>query len=280
MQSIRLEGIGLFDQNSPRNAEAGFRARLDRILELLIGSSFGAAIIYSLFWGAFQSLAVGHFIINEGRFVAVAATSITKSAAPKTPVVKSDDESDSSSSGETGDAIEIWYASALHRSVWHPCTLDFEFTGMNITNYTFGSERRHNPHQARYLPVLGIAKNPKLPGPFIYLHFESALGSSPTYQLNFDFKKDAAGNTVGLPKDKQTFVATTELVQNPWQCVATVFIGGGIKIVDFSDFAFAKVPEPDIQSSNARQLPGSGSDLTPSPAPADQSQGGQRNGDH
>ena len=270
----------MFDQDPTRNTNGGFRGRIERVFELLIGSSFGAAVIYSLFWGAYQSLAVGHFISNDGRFVAVAATSNTKSANPKPPAVKSDDESDTSSSGDTGDAIEIWYASAQHRSVLHPCTLDFEFTGMNITNYTFGSERRHNPHQARYLPVLGIAKNPKLPGPFIYLHFESALGSSPNYQLNFDFKKDQAGNTVGLADDKQTFVATTELVQNAWQCVETVFIGGGFKIVDFSDFAFIKAPEPNAQANNDQPLPKSGSDLVPSSPPADQSQRSQRNGDH
>ena len=47
----------MLDQNSAKNTNDSFRAKLDRILELLVGSSFGAAIIYSLFWGAFQSLA-------------------------------------------------------------------------------------------------------------------------------------------------------------------------------------------------------------------------------
>ena len=238
----------MLDQDPNRITSGGFRARLDRILELVVGSSFGAAIIYTLFWGAFQSLAVGHFVINETRFVAVSAASIIPFATPKTPKINSDDESDTGSSSEVGDAIEIWYASAVHRSMWHPCMLDFEFTGMNVTNYTFGSDRRLNPHQARYLPVLGIVKNPKLPGPYVYLHFDSAWGSLPNYQLNFDFKKDQDGNIVGLSDDKQTFVATSELLLNPWQCVTTVFIGGGFKIVDFSDFAFLKAPEPSAQS--------------------------------
>ncbi len=232
------------DQENPENRGRGFRGRIDRIIELIVGSSFGAAIIYSFFWGAFQSLAVGHFVLNEGRFVAVSNGSIISAEKVKKTDAKTDEESDSSSSEDTGDALEIWYASAQHRSLLQPCTLDFEFTGMNITNYTLGTERRHNPHHAEYLPISGIAKNPKLPGPFIYLHFESAFGSSsPNYQLNFDFKKDQAGNTVGLPADKETFVATTEVALNPWQCIATVFIGGGFKIVDFSDFSFIKLPE-------------------------------------
>ena len=241
MQSIRLGGIGLFDQNSPRNAEAGFRARLDRILELLIGSSFGAAIIYSLFWGAFQSLAVGHFIINEGRFVAASSAVGANAIPPKPSPPASNDDSETSTSSETGDVIEIWFASAKHRSLLHPCLLDFEFTGMNLTNYKFGSDRRSNPRQAKYLPVLGLEMNPKLPGPFIYLHFESALGSSHSYQLAFDFKKDQSGNIVGLPTDKETFVAVSSTGLNPWECISTVFIGGGFKVTDFSDFNFIKL---------------------------------------
>lgn len=230
----------MFDQNSPRNAEAGFRARLDRILELLIGSSFGAAIIYSLFWGAFQSLAVGHFTMNEGRFVAASSAVEANPSPPKAPAPANADDSEASSSGETGDVMEIWYASAKHRGLMHPCQLDFEFTGMNLTNYKFGSDRRNNPRQARYVPVLGLEKNSKLPGPYIYLHFDSALGSSRSYQLGFDFKKDQAGNIVGLPADKETFVATSATDLTPWECIAIVFLGGGFKITDFSDFNFIK----------------------------------------
>ena len=238
----------MLDQNTPENA-GGFRAKLDRILELIVGSSFGAAILYSIFWGAFQSLAIGHFSLNDGRFVAVSCTSVVSPVIPKSLGIKSDEEGDSTAAADTGDAIEIWFASAKHRSLLQMCRLDFEFTGMNITNYTFGSDRRTNPHHAKYLSVLGIEKNPKLPGPYIYLHFESTFGtSSHTYQLNFEYKKNETGSTVGLPADQETFVATSSLGLTPWECIATVFVGGGFKIVDFSDFAFLKSTVPNIAS--------------------------------
>ena len=238
----------MLDQNSAKNTNDSFRAKLDRILELLVGSSFGAAIIYSLFWGAFQSVAVGHFIMNEGRFVAASSAVEAITAPIKVPPPASGDDSEASSSGETGDVMEIWYASAKHHGLLHPCHLDFEFTGMNLTNYKFGSERRSNPRQAKYLPVLGLEKNPKLPGPFIYLHFESAFGTSRGYQLNFDFQKDQVGNIVGLPVDKETFVATSSTELTPWECISIVFIGGGFKITDFSDFNFIKQQKQSASS--------------------------------
>ena len=233
------------DKDPPPNTDSSFRTRLDHLLELIVGSSLGAAIIYSLFWGAFQSLAVGHYILNEERFVAASSNFVPNPIpGPNPPPAKakasaSSDDSDNSA-GDVGDVIEIWYASAKHRSLLHPCQVDFEFTGKNLTNYKFGSDRRANPGQAKYLPILGLEKSPKLPGPFIYLHFESALGSTHSYQLPFDFKKDQAGNMMDLPPDKETFVAATSASLNPWECISTVFISGGFKITDFSDFNFIK----------------------------------------
>ena len=183
---------------------------------------------------------VGHFFVNETRFVAVSRIADMAPVGVKTPsAVKADDE-ESSGPSEMGDALEIWFATARHRGFTHPCQLDFEFSGMNITDYRFGSDRRINPHQAKYLPVSGFNSNIKLPGPYLYMHFDSAFGTSHTYQLPFDYKKDATGQYVGLPTDKETFVATSQLDLTPWECVSVVFIGGGIKITDFSDFAFLK----------------------------------------
>ncbi len=242
------------EKEPPPRVAIDFHERIGAILELLVGSSFGAAIIYSLFWGAFQSLAVGHFVMNEGRFVA-ASSAINASATPVSPVSEkvpspgSGEDNDNSTSAESGDVIEIWYGSAIHRSLWQACQLDFEFTGMNLTNFKFGTDRRSNPRQARYLPVLGLEKNPRIPGPYIYLHFESALGSSHNYQLDFDFKKDPSGKIIGLPADKETFVATASTALTPWECISTIFIGGGFKITDFSDFNFVR---PQKQSSSAR----------------------------
>ena len=261
----------------------GFRARLDRIIELIVGSSFGAAILYSVFWGAFQSLAIGHFILNEGRFVAASSAIEATPTPPKTPApTSSSDESDTTDATDTGDVIEIWYASAKHGGLLLPCHLDFEFTGMNLTNYKFGSDRRTNPRQAKYLPVLGLEKNPKLPGPYIYLHFESALGSSSrNYQLVFDYKKDQAGNIVGLPTDKETFVATSTADLTPWECLSIVFIGGGFKLTDFSDFNFIKAASPNAVSSQSPDLTVKlNSSELPRPTPIDQGQQSQRHRDH
>ena len=186
----------MLDQDSHNSANGGFRARLGRILELLVGSSFGAAILYSFFWGAFQSLMVGHFIVNETRFVAVSRMAKIDAVKVMPPTaVKADDE-ETGSASETGDALEIWFATANHRGFSHPCQLDFEFSGMNITNYQYGSDRRINPHQAKYLSVLGFDANKKLPGPFLYMHFDTTFGTSHTYQLPFDYKKDDLGKKV------------------------------------------------------------------------------------
>ncbi len=236
----------LFEQGQPKT-QTSFRDSLGRTLELLVGSSFGAAIIYSLFWGAFQSLAVGHFTLNEGRFVAASSAVNAFAATPKVPAASAGEESDASNPSETGDVIEIWYAAAQHRGILHPCIIDFEFTGMNLTNYKFGTDRRTNPRQARYLPVEGLEKNSKLPGPYIYLHFESALGNSHSYQLNFDYKRDESGKMTGLSKDTETFVATASTGLTPWECISVVFIGGGFKITDFSDFNFMKAKQSVVQ---------------------------------
>lgn len=220
-------------------------ARFSRLFELLIGSSLGALVAYSVIWAAFQSLLIGHYTNNDGRFYAAAR--IPDGNVPKVmkPQAASDatasaDDSGSDSVVETGDAMEIWYASAKHRSLLHPCHMDFDFTGINLTNYQFGSDRRTNPHHARYLPVLGLKKNPSLPGPFVYVHFESSFGVTRTYQMLFDFKKDADGKYIGLPTDRETFEATSSLDLNPWECTTLVFVGGTFKIVDLSDFTFIK----------------------------------------
>ena len=241
-----MKGIGLLDQDPHSSTNGGFRARLDRILELLVGSSFGAAILYSVFWGALQSLMIGHFIVNETRFVAVSRLAQSGPVRVKPPTaVKAEDE-ETGSASETGDALEIWFASAKHRGFSHPCQLDFEFSGMNITDYRFGTDRRTNPHQAKYLPVMGFEANNKLPGPFLYMHFDSTFGTSHTYQLPFDYKKDELGKYVGLPADQETFTATSQLSLTPWECLTVVFIGSGIKITDFSDFAFLKIVQPIV----------------------------------
>ena len=200
---------------------------------------------YSVIWAAFQSLLIGHYTSNEGRFYAAASTPDSNPPKIMKPQVAANaaasaDDSESDSVVETGDAMEIWYASAKHLSVLHPCHIDFDFTGINLTNYQFGSDRRTNPHHARYLPVLGFEKNPSLPGPFVYVHFESSFGVTRTYQMPFDFKKDADGKTIGLPADRETFEATSSLVLNPWECTTIVFVGGTFKIVDLSDFTFMK----------------------------------------
>lgn len=229
-------------------------ARFSRLFELLIGSSLGALVAYSIFWAAFQSLLIGHYTSNDGRFYAAAsspdgyATKLKKTVAG----AKSDD-SESDTTIETGDAIEIWYASATHKSILHPCHMDFDFTGINLTNYQFGSERLTNPHHARYLPALGLEKNPAMPGPFIYVHFESSFGVTRTYQMPFDFKRDENGQYVGLPADRQTFEATSQLVLNPWECVTVVFVGGTFKIVDLSDFTFIKPKEFDAAAPEPAQ---------------------------
>ncbi len=220
-------------------------ARFSRLFELLIGSSLGALVAYSVIWAAFQSLLIGHYTSNEGRFYAAASkpngnpSKIMKPQAAANATAGLDD-SESDNVVETGDAMEIWYASATHRSLLHPCHMDFDFTGINLTDYQFGSDRRTNPHHARYLPVLGFEKNPSLPGPFVYVHFESSFGVTRTYQMPFDFKKDADGKTIGLPADRETFEATSSLVLNPWECTTIVFVGGTFKIVDLSDFTFMK----------------------------------------
>ena len=241
------------DKAPPPNTNSSYRTRLDHLLELIVGSSLGAAIIYSLFWGAFQSLAVGHYIMNDERFVAASSNFVPNPNPPKAKPSANSDDSDNSA-GDVGDVIEIWYASAKHRSLLHPCQVDFEFTGKNLTNYKFGSDRRANPGQAKFLPILGLEKNPKLPGPFIYLHFESALGSTHSYQLPFEFKKDQDGNIMGLPPDKETFVATTAASLNPWECISTVFISGGFKITDFSDFNFIKAA-PQVTTNTELAIP-------------------------
>ena len=221
----------------PKQETVKISARFSRLFELIIGSSLGALVAYSIIWAAFQSLLIGHYTSNDGRFYAAANGQKIITPKVKKPSANADDTDDD---GTTGDVIEIWYASAKHQSILHPCHMDFDFTGMNLTNYQFGSDRRTNPHQAKYLPVLGLARDPTLPGPYIYVHFESSFGVTRTYQMPFDFKKDVDGKYSGLPVDRQTFEATSTLVLNPWECVTIVFVGGTFKIVDLSDFTFLK----------------------------------------
>ncbi len=106
---------------------------IGRWSEIIVGSSFGAAILYSLFWGAFQSLAVGHFILNESRFVAAASPSegsvVTINTSPPNTKKTASEDADPPA---IGDAMEIWYGSAVHQSWLHPCVLNFEFTGKNL----------------------------------------------------------------------------------------------------------------------------------------------------
>ena len=225
-------------------------ARVSRFFELLVGSSLAAFVAYSILWAAFQSLLIGHFTSNEGRFVALSTAADTSPVlakpdpapvkAPKVPGADATNDEDTVTTNERGDAIEIWYASAKHRSILHPCHLDFEYTGMNLTNYKFGSDRRKDPRIAKYLPVSGFVKNPKLPGPFVFAQFQSTFGFSRTYQMPFDFKKDANGNYIGIPDDRQTFEATSALDLNIWECTTIVFVGGTFKVVDFTDFTFIK----------------------------------------
>ena len=214
---------------------------IGRWAEIIVGSSFGAAILYSIFWGAFQSMAVGHIILNESRFVAAASpedgsVGVINTAAPNTNKSASEDADPTA----IGDAMEIWYGSAVHDSWRHPCQLNFEFTGKNLTNYQLGSDRRVNPRQARYLPTYGFTKKPNMPGPYIYLHFESTFGTSHSYQLSYHFKRDAAGKVVGELPELETFAATAVAQPSVWECISLVFVGGGFKITDFSDFSFAK----------------------------------------
>ncbi len=217
---------------------------IGRWSEIIVGSSFGAAILYSIFWGAFQSLAVGHFILNESRFVAAASASegSVGTITPNLPNTKKTASEDADLPA-VGDAMEIWYGSAVHQSWLHPCVVNFEFTGKNLTNYQLGSDRRLNPREAKYLPNYGFAKNPKLPGPYIYVHFESAFGTSRSYQLNYQFKRDATGKVMGELPELETFAATAVAQPSVWECITLVFVGGGFKIVDFSDFSFAKTAD-------------------------------------
>lgn len=233
-------------KNSGDQNDEKISARFSRLFELLIGSTLGALVAYSIIWAAFQSLLIGHYTSNEGRFYAAATLPEDSVPIIKKPAAKaSADDTEADPVVEVGDAMEIWYASAKHRSLLHPCHMDFVFTGINLTNYQYGSERLTNPHHAKYLPVLGLEKNTTMPGPFVYVHFESSFGSTRTYQMEFDFKRDAEGKYVGLPADRKTFEATSSLILNPWECVTIVFVGGTFKIVDLSDFTFIKAnPAP------------------------------------